>query len=385
MAEAPLEASSSRLLRMSPARTVLGSYDAVADMTGQTDDASVLMERALVSRDALELALAGFLSAYKGRTFDKQRRVFKHYLDWCLQNDLPPLQARRPHIDLFVRWCESQPWSESYICQDFVGVRSFCKTCVRDDVRLRNPAEFVDAPKVHEDGQARTFLTLWEFAEMCSLRVDSLSQDGGSGGLKFIGKGGQASRHPAPGTRVMRAVRVVVDGRTTGPLLLNQAGKALTTLDARRMVNRIAKTAGCRHITPHGLRRTFCTAGLVSGVPMRDMQIAMRHANPRISMAARFCAKPSKAWKRASIPAGVARRGSGNAVVVDLPRIQQQRSSGGRRHRAVRRQRQDRPPPPSVRRPAPGFQLSGRPPARAAIMDARMPGATVSRGSGASW
>ena len=183
----------------------------------------------------------------------------------------------------------------------------------------------------------------------------------------------------------MRAVRVVVDGRTTGPLLLNQAGKALTTLDARRMVNRIAKTAGCRHITPHGLRRTFCTAGLVSGVPMRDMQIAMRHADPRTSMTARFCAKPSKAWKRASIPTGVARRGSGNAVVVDLPRIQQQRSSGGRRHRAVRRQRQDRPPPPSVRRPAPGFQLPGRPPAPAAIMDARMPGATVSRGSGASW
>jgi hypothetical protein len=36
------------------------------------------MERALVSRDPLELALAGFLSAYKGRMFDKQRRVIKH-------------------------------------------------------------------------------------------------------------------------------------------------------------------------------------------------------------------------------------------------------------------------------------------------------------------
>ena len=51
--------------------------------------------------------------------------------------------------------------------------------------------------------------------------------------------------------------------------------------DARRPVNRVAKTAGCRHITPHGLRHTFCTAGLVRGGPMRDMQIAMRHADPR--------------------------------------------------------------------------------------------------------
>ncbi len=50
-------------------------------MTGQTDDALVLMERAVALRDPLELALAGFLSAYKGRTFDKQRRVIKHYVD----------------------------------------------------------------------------------------------------------------------------------------------------------------------------------------------------------------------------------------------------------------------------------------------------------------
>ena len=34
-------------------------------------------------------------------------------------------------------------------------------------------------------------------------------------------------------------------------------------------------------MTPHGLRRTFCTAGLVSGVPMRQVQIAMRHADRR--------------------------------------------------------------------------------------------------------
>ncbi len=195
-------------------------------MTAQTDNALMLMERALVSRDPLELALAGFLLAYKGRTFDKQRRVIKHYVDWCLQNDLQPLEAKRPHIELFVRWCETQPWSESYVCQHFVGVRSFYKTCVRDDVLLRNPADFVDAPKVHEEGQKRTFLTPLEFAafleasrkagpvehaatalmglsglrvaEMCSLHVESLSQDGGYDSLRFIGKGGKPADIPLP-------------------------------------------------------------------------------------------------------------------------------------------------------------------------------------------
>ena len=35
---------------------------------------------------------------------------------------------------------------------------------MRDDVLLRNPAKFVDAPTVHEEGQKRTFLTPLEFA-----------------------------------------------------------------------------------------------------------------------------------------------------------------------------------------------------------------------------
>jgi len=275
-----------------------------------TDDltAVVLMDRALASRAPLELALAGFLSAYKGRTFVKQRRLIKQYVDWCLQNDLAPLTAKRPHIELYVRWCEQQPWSEAYIAQHFVCVRSFYKTCVRDEILTKNPAEFVNAPKVHTEGQYRPYLTPLEFAafleasrrlgpvehaaaalmglcglrvaEMCSLRVESLSQDAGYDMLSFIGKGSKPAEIPLP-IPVMRAVREVVGDRTTGPLLHNQAGNALSEQDARRMVKRIAQVAGCHHITPHGLRRTFCTSGLISGVPMRDMQIAMRHADPR--------------------------------------------------------------------------------------------------------
>jgi hypothetical protein len=98
--------------RTAPSPRRPGPYDTeAADMTRQAGDARVLMDRAPASRDPLELALAGFLSAYKGRTFDKQRRVIKHYIDRCLPNDLPPLQAKRPHVELSVRWRESQPWS----------------------------------------------------------------------------------------------------------------------------------------------------------------------------------------------------------------------------------------------------------------------------------
>jgi hypothetical protein len=39
-----------------------------------------------------------------------------------------------------------------------------------------------------------------------------------------------------------------------------------------------------RPISPHGLRRTSCTTGLVAGIGIRDMQYAMRHADPRTTM-----------------------------------------------------------------------------------------------------
>jgi len=31
-------------------------------------------------------------------------------------------------------------------------------------------------------------------------------------------------------------------------------------------------------------RRTFCTTGLIAGVPIRDTQVAMRHSDPRTPM-----------------------------------------------------------------------------------------------------
>jgi site-specific recombinase XerD len=36
--------------------------------------------------------------------------------------------------------------------------------------------------------------------------------------------------------------------------------------------------------SPHSLRRTFCTAGLISGVSLQDMQYAMRHADARTTI-----------------------------------------------------------------------------------------------------
>ena len=70
-----------------------------------------------------------------------------------------------------------------------------------------------------------------------------------------------------------------------GPLLLNRYGEHLSRQAAAGQLTRLARIAGLtQHLSPHTLRRTFCTAGLVSGVPLRDMQYAMRHADSRTTL-----------------------------------------------------------------------------------------------------
>ena len=61
-----------------------------------------------------------------------------------------------------------------------------------------------------------------------------------------------------------------------------RSGRRLNGHAAIRIVRRLAKAAGItKHILPHSLRHSFITACLDAGVPLRDVQIAARHADPR--------------------------------------------------------------------------------------------------------
>jgi integrase/recombinase XerD len=50
---------------------------------------------------------------------------------------------------------------------------------------------------------------------------------------------------------------------------------------AHRWVRAIGKRAGLDAVHPHMLRAAFIMAALDAGVPLRDVQIAARHADPR--------------------------------------------------------------------------------------------------------
>ena len=54
---------------------------------------------------------------------------------------------------------------------------------------------------------------------------------------------------------------------------------------AGRIVRRVAKRAGSdKKIGPHTVRHAFITVALDAGVPLRDVQEAASHADPRTTM-----------------------------------------------------------------------------------------------------
>ena len=207
---------------------------------------------------------------------------------------------------------EQQGLAPATIGRRFTTVAGFYRYAVIDGHCQKDPSLAVTRPRVPWEGQRRTVLhplvyaalltaarrdtptahTLVALLGMIGLRVGEavginvtdLRSQSGYELLTILGKGAKPALIPLP-VPVLRAVRDTVAGRTAGPLLLNQHGDRLSRQSAASLLTRLARTAGLTQpLSPHTLRRTFCTAGLVSGVPLRDMQYAMRHADSRTTL-----------------------------------------------------------------------------------------------------
>src|SRR6202023_2989314 len=70
-----------------------------------------------------------------------------------------------------------------------------------------------------------------------------------------------------------------------GPLFLAADGRRLDRHGAGRIVRKTARRARIgKTVTPHTLRHAFITAALDAGVPLRDVQEAASHADPRTTI-----------------------------------------------------------------------------------------------------
>lgn len=122
-------------------------------------------------------------------------------------------------------------------------------------------------------------------SEACAVKIEDYQDiERGHRVLRLVGKGGKPATIPLP-VPVLRALDAAAGERTSGPLLLrNRSGLPVNRKSAALTITRLCKKAGIKkRLSPHGLRHSFVTAALDAGVPLRDVQIAARHSDPRIT------------------------------------------------------------------------------------------------------
>jgi site-specific recombinase XerD len=246
------------------------------------------------------------LARYKSRTLDAYRHDLRVFFQWSASVGLDVLAATRPQIELFVRALEARGLAASTIDRRVSTVYDFYGFAHIDGRIASNPAQYVRRPKVHPtEGRgldrselARFLFTAERFdpahsalavllglnglrvSEACSARIEDFALERGHRTLRIIGKGDKPAVVPLV-PRTARTLDLAIGERTCGPVLVRPDGSALDRRTAHRWVGAIGRRAGLGKVHPHMLRAAFVMAALSAGVPLRDVQVAARHSDPR--------------------------------------------------------------------------------------------------------
>jgi integrase/recombinase XerD len=260
-----------------------------------------------------ELAAMGFLTQYRGNTLALYRIHLKVLFTWCAQMGIDPLAVGKTHLELFRHYLEQERHNGvGTVNARLTMVRTFYRYCAAEDLIDKSPAERLSVPRTQRDesrlvGLSRLELstllqvsksaspTKWALislmgllglrvSEACSVQIeDTRGESRGYRTLALVGKGGKPATMPIT-VPVGRAIDTCAGERIGGQLLLRADGAALDRRTAYRWVHQLAAKAGINTaIHPHSLRHAFVTLSLDAGVPLRDVQSAARHADPRMT------------------------------------------------------------------------------------------------------
>jgi site-specific recombinase XerD len=263
-------------------------------------------------RQLAHRAIAGYLAGYSGATLDAYRLDLRQWATWLNGNGVDILSVQRAHIELYARWSEENGLARSTISRRLSTICGLYRYCSQEAVIDRDPAAYVRRPKIdyesHTLGLDRNELGAFlvqaglcggrDHALMCLLAlnglrisealgadIENLEYQRGHRTLFVHRKGHKTATIPlAP--RTATSLDLYIGERTSGPIFLNAEGtRRLDRHAAVRIVRRLAKAAGIdKRISPHSLRHSFITAALDAGVPLRDVQEAASHADPRTTM-----------------------------------------------------------------------------------------------------
>jgi site-specific recombinase XerD len=257
---------------------------------------------------------AWLLSKKNPNTRTAYRRDVMAWIDWCELYDVDPLAARQLHVDA---WREAgagftlEEPANSTIARRLSAVSSFYEYLLWEEVVPKNPLTRIERPEINRDHSDTRGLTKDEArdlmvaaaahsrraraliqvgildglrcSEMVMLDVPDLASDQGHRTLNITRKGGWKHKVPvSPGTYA--SFEEYRGERELGPMFVTSTGRRITPDRAFRIVRQVAAMAEIERpdeVTPHSLRHTFITLALNEGVPLRDVQYAAGHRDPR--------------------------------------------------------------------------------------------------------
>jgi integrase/recombinase XerD len=258
-------------------------------------------------RSADELA-AAFLAGYSAATREAYARDLRVWGDFLASLVVEVLAAHRVHVDAFTRQAEQDGAAPATVARRLSALSGFYAYALDEGLIARSPVARVRRPHVSEESprlgvdrdEMRALLAAGQasgprdYALTCllglsGLRVsEALTADvvdveraRGHRTLRLRRKGGKRQT-VALAPRTAAALDTMLADRSHGPLFITRSGRRVDRHAALKVVRRLARTAGIEHaVSPHGLRHGFVTLALDAGVPLRDVQDAAGHADPR--------------------------------------------------------------------------------------------------------
>jgi len=273
-----------------------------------------------------ETFLRGLISDH---TRDGYREDLRLWLDWCARFGVDPLDARHAAILNWITERRKVGDAESTLARRLAAAGSWYRWLVREEQVVVNPTTLLpkERPKANTNNRSialsgdqceqlldaadadgpRTAAIVGLLAytgvrvgEMIAADVDDMTQDRGHPVLDIMGKGRRRRTVPLPPPAFAR-VETYLTWRAsmttnlptttvnagTQPLISTARGGRLDRRQVRRDLRRLASRSGGQlaalvdRLSPHVLRHSYASDLLDDGVPVRDVQYAMGHADPR--------------------------------------------------------------------------------------------------------
>ena len=252
--------------------------------------------------------LLGFLAGYRGFTREAYSLDLRQFTGWCWQHGHHLFDVRRVDIECFARDLEDRGKARATVARRLCTVVGFYRYAEEEGVIDHSPAGHIRRPRIDYESHVAhldrnelgailvatglssprdhalvSLLALngLRVSEAIGADVDALGLERGHRTLTVDRKRGKIATMPLA-SRVARAVDLAIGERLEGPIFIDPDGQRLDRHAAGRIVRRCARRTGIiKRVGPHTLRHGFIIAALDAGVPLRDVQEAASHADPR--------------------------------------------------------------------------------------------------------